>query len=57
MKLNLKPDPPHYTPTMLNLILFAIGMVIVWEATHNWVAVLGCFIASLHVSIRVEHKQ
>lgn len=43
-----------YTPRLLNYSLFVVGMVIVWMATHDWVAMLGAFIASIHISIGVK---
>lgn len=38
--------------TRLNMICFCIGMVGVWEITHNWWAMLFAFIASIHFQMK-----
>lgn len=37
------------TPEALNFWLLAVGLLIVWLSTHNWIALLGGFIASIHI--------
>ena len=44
------------TPTILNWTCFFIGMAIVWSVTHNWYAMLGALIASLHFTVTVRAK-
>lgn len=51
MKLN--PEL-RYTPHALNFAFGVIGLTIVWSSTHNWLAILGAFIAAIHVSVRVK---
>ena len=34
----------------LNSIFFILGMIIVFSSPHNWITVIGAFIASLHVT-------
>jgi len=43
-----------YTFTTLNWFLFIIGIIIVWLASHNWIAVLGAIVASVHLKIKAE---
>jgi hypothetical protein len=44
-------------PPLFNLLLGIIGLTIVWAATHNWVAILGSFIAAIHIQITVTPKE
>lgn len=46
-----------YTPHALNFSCFVVGMVIVWIATHNWLAMLGSLVASIHVAIKVKPEE
>ncbi len=44
-----------YTLWAVNFLCFFLGELIVWLATHNWIAVLGAFVASLHFAVPVEY--
>lgn len=35
---------------VINFTFFIIGMTIVWNVTHNWIAMGGAFVASIHYS-------
>lgn len=39
------------TLTLVNWACFFIGMTIVWFTTHNWYAMLGAWIASIHLTV------
>lgn len=41
-----------YEPKYFNYALCLIGLAIVWLSTHNYLAVLGAIIASLHIRFR-----
>lgn len=45
-----------WTPSWLNYGLFGIGLLIVWYATHSPLAMLGAFIASIHVTITKRRR-
>lgn len=38
----------------INGLFWLIGMLIVWFATYNYIALLGAFIASIHWEVKVE---
>lgn len=39
---------------MANLFFGVVGLAIVWLATHNWIAILGCFISAIHLQLTIE---
>ena len=41
----------YYTFYALNYFLFIVGALIVWMASHSWIAILGTVVASLHFAI------
>ena len=43
-----------WTPPYLNTALGFLGLVIIWLATHNWIAIVGGIVAGLHISVTVE---
>ena len=46
---------PLYTKVSLpwvNIPLLIIGMVIIWQNSHSWWALLGGFIAALHFTYK-----
>ncbi len=47
------------TPRKLNWFVFVVGMIGVWETTHNWYALLWAFVASIHFTgvVRVKEKE
>lgn len=45
------------TPWKTNFILFTVGLIIVWVASHSWLAMLGAFIASIHISFRASKEE
>jgi len=52
----MQPDPPGITITKLNHALFVVGVLIVLFSTWSLVAVLGTFVASLHIRFCVKDK-
>jgi len=51
--MELKPDTV-YTPHLLNFLPLIIGMAIVWFSTGDPIAMLGAFIASIHIQLKVR---
>ena len=41
------------TSYSLCLVFLAVGLSIVWGSSHNWMAVLGAFVASVHAAVVV----
>ena len=41
----------------LNLLLFVLGMGIVWLTTEGFVPLLGAFIASIHVAFKIKAEE
>lgn len=41
----------------LNLALFIIGMAIVWLSCQNILAMIGAFVASLHIRIAIKEGE
>lgn len=42
------------TAAKFNWCCFFVGMAVVWFATHNWVAIVGAWIASIHLNVIVK---
>ena len=40
----------------VNWFLFFLGMAVVWFSTHSVVAVLGAWVASIHITVHVKGK-
>jgi hypothetical protein len=51
MKLSLRLD----RSLAINWICFFVGMTIVWISTHSLLGLLGAWIASIHLQVRVHH--
>lgn len=43
--------------TILNFLLFIIGMIGVWFTTYSLIALLFTFIASLHITVKVNNAK
>jgi hypothetical protein len=55
MKFTLGETKTVYEPAIVNFAFGVIGLSVIWMATHNWIAILGGFIAALHFQITIKH--
>ncbi len=49
--LRFKSNPEMvYTYDYLNLLAVVVGLLVIWFASHSWVAMVGGFVGSWHFS-------